>query len=91
MNEFTITEKLMHCTVRIECLDENLKLVSTGTGFIMNFLREEGLHLPVIITNKHVITDSKIGRICFTAAIMMATHCMESNITFLWLILRLTG
>lgn len=68
MNTFSVTEMLMHCTVRIECLNEDMQVISTGTGFIMNFIREKGLHLPIIITNKHVITGGKVGRICFTAA-----------------------
>lgn len=56
------TEKLAYTTVRIECkyMDGN---TGTGTGFFMRFLdnTETGQHIPVIITNKHVVNDIKHG------------------------------
>ncbi len=50
-----ILDQLMKSVVRIEAIN-NLNQVSTGTGFAYRFAcRESGLHVPAIVTNKHVI------------------------------------
>lgn len=57
----TISEQILHSTVRIETILSNGQR-TTGTGFFFKFLENEnGEHIPVIITNKHVIEDSSIG------------------------------
>jgi Trypsin-like peptidase domain len=54
----SIAEKLVHSTVRISA--ETSNGTSRGTGFFYNFpLNEEGKVVPTIVTNKHVIGDSK--------------------------------
>ena len=63
----SISEQLAHSTVRIEC---ELKGggISTGTGFFFNFLEDEvnNTHVPVVVTNKHVIKNADKGRLIFT-------------------------
>ncbi|WHP05128.1 serine protease [Acinetobacter corruptisaponis] len=65
----SVSEQLAYSTVRIEC---ELKSggISTGTGFFFNFLEDKvsNTHVPVIITNKHVIKDTLRGRIIITKA-----------------------
>lgn len=58
-------EQLTYSTVRIECTlsDGN---TSCGTGFFMQLLREGDRHIPVIVSNKHVIHGARLGRIHFT-------------------------
>jgi Trypsin-like peptidase domain len=56
-----IMEQLTHSTVRIET-SSNSGGLSCGTGFYMNFLQDLESCYPVIITNKHVVVDAKIGR-----------------------------
>lgn len=57
----TISELILHSTVRIETLLLNGE-TSTGTGFFFKFLENDnGEHIPVIITNKHVIEGASIG------------------------------
>lgn len=54
---------IAHTTVRIECITDSG--VSTGTGFFFQFLdnEEEGIHIPCIVTNKHVIEGAKVGKL----------------------------
>lgn len=56
------SEQLAHSTVRIECEYED-GTKGTGTGFFFRFLEnpENGQHIPVVITNKHVVKDPKHG------------------------------
>ena len=65
----TISEQLTYSTVRIEC---ELKGggMQTGTGFFFNFLENkvDNSHVPVVITNKHVIKNANKGRLIFTKA-----------------------
>jgi hypothetical protein len=65
----SLSEQLTYCTVRIEC---ELKGggISTGSGFFFNFLenKENNTHVPVVITNKHVIRDAQKGKIIISKA-----------------------
>lgn len=64
----TLSEQIQHSTIRIQT---NLSTGgnSTGTGFFFKFLeKDNGKHIPVIITNKHVIKDSTNGSFRFTIA-----------------------
>ncbi|MGV6980932.1 S1 family peptidase [Bacillus pumilus] len=54
------TNTLLYSTVRIECRNENYE--STGTGFFYNFQFGKNV-LPVIVTNKHVISGYSKGRL----------------------------
>ena len=58
-------ESLLHTTVRLECALNNNR-TSTGTGFFFAFAVDENSHVPVIVTNKHVITNSKVGTFVLT-------------------------
>ncbi len=61
----TPAETLMHTTVRLECiLDGNRR--STGTGFFFSFKIDDNTHVPLIVTNKHVISRSKAGTFVLT-------------------------
>lgn len=62
----SISEKLMHSTIRIEVLNKKNDVVSTGTGFFFSFSIEEKNDVPVIITNKHVVEGANRGRLVFT-------------------------
>lgn len=60
----SVSEQLTHCTVRIECQTLSGE-VSVGTGFFFKFLQKGDpgdTHVPVIITNKHVIEGAQWGR-----------------------------
>ncbi len=69
MMELSPSEQITYSTVRIECEFKN-NAGGTGTGFFFQFLKDEstGNHIPVVITNKHVIEGSCKGRIIFTLA-----------------------
>ena len=58
-------EQLAHSTVRIEC-DIAVGGVSTGTGFFYSLNRKGDEHVPVIVTNKHVVAGSTNGRFLLT-------------------------
>lgn len=62
-----LMEQLTHSTVRIENI-LNSGGVATGTGFYMNFLEKEGRYVPVIVTNKHVISNASVGKFYVTLA-----------------------
>ncbi|MCC3445073.1 MULTISPECIES: serine protease [unclassified Microcoleus] len=62
-----LIDQLTHSTVRIETVLHSGG-ISTGTGFYMNFLQKEGLGIPVIVTNKHVVENANIGRFHVTLA-----------------------
>lgn len=55
----------MHTTVRLECVLGNNR-ATTGTGFFFAFKIDEKTHVPLIVTNKHVIKDSKGGTFVLT-------------------------
>lgn len=63
--ELSPSEMLAYSTIRIEC--EINGGSCTGTGFFFQFLYdpETGSHIPVVITNKHVIRGSKKGKLIF--------------------------
>lgn len=56
--ELSITEQLIHTTIRI------VTDGGTGTGFFFEFLVNDK-RVPVIVTNKHVVRDSKDGELIF--------------------------
>jgi hypothetical protein len=61
--ELSAAEQLAHSTVRIETD------TGTGTGFFYRMAVEEnGQHIPVIVTNKHVIAGSSKGQFLISRA-----------------------
>lgn len=58
-------EQLAHSTVRIEC-DFSGGDVGTGTGFFYSLDLNGDRHIPVIITNKHVVAGATKGRFLLT-------------------------
>lgn len=56
-----VSEQLTFSTVRIECQLQTGE-ISTGTGFFFRFLESRDQHIPVIVTNKHVIEGANYGR-----------------------------
>ncbi|MNR86723.1 hypothetical protein D3C72_175780 [compost metagenome] len=54
INPQTISEQLMYATVRIEARDGDT-ITSTGSGFLYQENLGNDKHLPLVITNKHVI------------------------------------
>jgi V8-like Glu-specific endopeptidase len=72
--DLSTSEQLAYSTVRIECEYED-GTNGTGTGFFFGFLEndETDQHIPVVITNKHVVKDpehgdAKNGRLIITTA-----------------------
>lgn len=65
----SLSEQLTYSTVRIECEYRDGRSV-TGTGFFFQFLNNEtnNTHVPVVITNKHVINNTIKGRLIFSKA-----------------------
>ena len=58
-------EQFAHSTVRIEC-DMQDGGIGTGTGFFYSLDRKDDQHIPVIVTNKHVVAGSSKGRFLLT-------------------------
>jgi hypothetical protein len=65
----SLSEQLAYSTVRIECKIRTGG-TSTGTGFFFNFLEDKAnnTHIPVVVTNKHVIKNASKGRLIITKA-----------------------
>ncbi|WP_185956506.1 S1 family peptidase [Changchengzhania lutea] len=63
--QLSITEQLAYSTVRLECLTKTGN-VQTGTGFFFKFLEKGDQHVPVIITNKHVVKNAVKGKFILT-------------------------
>jgi hypothetical protein len=61
----TVPEQMMHATARIECTGVG-GVKSWGTGFFYNFLDDGTTHVPVIVTNKHVIRGAHTGAFWLT-------------------------
>lgn len=58
-----LDEYLIRNTIRIETETQNG--TGSGTGFFYEF-QIDNSHIPVIVTNKHVIKDSNIGHLYFS-------------------------
>ncbi len=63
--ELSPAEKFAHSTVRIEC-DLQGGGLGTGTGFFYSLDRNGDQHIPVIVTNKHVVQGATRGRFLLT-------------------------
>ena len=56
-----ISTQSLYCTTRIEAIRRDGR-TSVGTAFFINFKVDETHTLPVLVTNKHVIEETTIGR-----------------------------
>lgn len=65
--DLSISEQLQYSTVRIEC-EHSDGGMSTGSGYFFKFKenKKSGEHIPVVITNKHVINGAIRGRLILT-------------------------
>ena len=59
--QLSITEQLQYVTVRIEVELKNGG-IATGTGFFFKLCEKGDLHIPVVVTNKHVVEGGRIGK-----------------------------
>lgn len=70
-SSLTISELIINSTIRIECKGDTIingtkiNFTSVGTGFYFEF-KFDTIKVPVIVTNYHVIRNSKIGILRFT-------------------------
>lgn len=63
--DLNITDQLSFATTRIKCSLTNGD-ISTGTGFIVNFMSDDAkTSYPLIITNKHVVSDAQYIEVQF--------------------------
>ena len=69
MNLNTISSQLYLTTVKIETSTENSQ--GSGTGFIFDYSSEPETSCLCLITNRHVVENTKDGKILF--------HVMEEN------------
>ncbi len=67
VSKLSPSEQLAHSTVRIECQLANGQ-TGTGTGFFFRFAESEGIHVPAIVTNKHVVAGARKGQFLMTLA-----------------------
>jgi hypothetical protein len=57
MDPKDFTNLLRYVTIRLKCKLKNGN-ISTGTGFVFEFCQSDGICLPCIVTNKHVIEEA---------------------------------
>lgn len=74
------SEQLAHSTVRIECQMGD-GTTGTGSGFFYNFAKLGDQHVPAIVTNKHVVFGSKIGKFSLTLCSAAGTPVVGKHIT----------
>jgi hypothetical protein len=80
--KFTRVEKLVYSTVRIEAdlVDGG---VNTGTGFFFGLKeKQDGSHIPVIVTNKHVVADTVRERFRLTLKNESGSLLVKSHFAF---------
>lgn len=51
----TLTEQLLYTTARIECRDQFSDQTSFGTAFFFSLFLHNERHVPILVTNKHVL------------------------------------
>lgn len=77
------SEQLAHSTVRIECQLAN-GLTGTGTGFFYRFAENEGIHVPAIVTNKHVVAGAQKGQFLMTLSDVSGNPLQQTHHAFLF-------
>lgn len=73
------SEQLLYTTVRIEA--RNGGKTSTGTGFLFRFLDDGDLHVPAIVTNRHVVKGSATGSFQVNVADASGAPSLGDHIT----------
>lgn len=63
----SVTEQLQYSTVRLE-VETPSGGTGTGTAFSFRFPEKDSRHVPVIVTNKHVVADASKGKFRMTVA-----------------------
>jgi hypothetical protein len=66
-NDLSLAERVIHSTVRIECVRRDRR-VSTGTGFFCGLLQKAGYYAPVLVTSRQVVAGAQRGRLIPTPA-----------------------
>jgi len=83
VSKLSPSEQLAHSTVRIECQLAN-GLTGTGTGFFFRFAESEGIHVPAIVTNKHVVAGARKGQFLMTLADANGEPLQQTHHAFLF-------
>jgi len=65
--QLSVSEQIAYSTVKID-VEYNDGTKGSGTGFFFSFPENDEKHIPLVITNKHVIRNSKTGYIHMTLA-----------------------
>jgi hypothetical protein len=80
--KLTPVEQLAYSTVRIEA-DSVDGSTSTGTGFFFRLKEKtDGSHIPVIVTNKHMVADTTRGRFQLTLKDESGSPLVKSHFAF---------
>lgn len=68
-DHLSLSERLLHCAIRIKCVQTN-GVVGVGTGFFYDYTSDTDTNgsIPVIVTCKHVVTGSVVGILDFALA-----------------------
>ena len=82
MENLSLSEQILYCTVKITCLKNNKSTISTGTGFIYGACQNGDAHYPVLVTNKHVINDSEQCSLLFHLR-DENNHVLNSNMEYI--------
>lgn len=61
----SISEQITYSTIRIEALNAAGQCISTGTGFVFNLSDNDQQTIPILITNKHVISNAALFKLVF--------------------------
>ncbi|MDO9537840.1 MAG: serine protease [Thermoplasmata archaeon] len=83
VSKLSPSEQLAHSTVRIECELAN-GLTGTGTGFFFRFVESEGIHVPAIVTNKHVVAGARKGQFLMTLGDANGEPLQQTHHAFLF-------
>ncbi len=83
VSKLSPSEQLAHSTVRIECQLAN-GLTGTGTGFFFRFAESEGIHVPAIVTNKHVVAGARKGQFLMTLGDANGEPLQQTHHAFLF-------
>lgn len=62
--ELSASDQLVYSTVQIQTVRSDDEM-GTGTGFFFNFFHKDPYHVPVIVTNKHVVENAISATIHF--------------------------
>lgn len=71
----------MYSTVRIEC-EMSDGSTGTGSGFFYEFAKVGGVHVPAIVTNKHVVKGAKTGKFTLHLCSEAGTPVIGKHVTF---------